>query len=183
MKDVEKIAEREILRPDALDQQRRVMPRQRAVRADEAQKRGRQVGRSRLGAAGARRLKIADLAPGKRKRGPRAEAHGLLVGRRILAHRTPWKLARRIESLAPQAFKQAHGLEELETMRLAAQAIAYRSTVSPARGGHRRISPSRCFVVAISLENELTEQYRPRNRSRTQANRKGPLPTKLFSSS
>src|SRR3712207_8198451 len=40
--------------------------------------------------------------------------------------------------------------------------------LSPARGGHRLSTPSRRFVVATILVNELIEVYKAKNRSSTQ---------------
>jgi len=47
----------------------------------------------------------------------------------------------------------------------------HRNTMSPARGGHSRRSPSRRVVVTTVWVNEFNEAYTPRNRSRIAPNK------------
>src|SRR6202011_3139468 len=51
----------------------------------------------------------------------------------------------------------------------------YRSWRSAARGGHFLKYPSPCLVLPTNWLNEFMVAYRPRKRSRTQANRNTPM--------
>src|SRR5262249_50808202 len=81
-----------------------------------------------------------------------------------------------------QAFQQAHRLEEVEAVRLAEEVVDQTKTRSPARGGHRRNSPSCRLVTATNRVKEFRQQYRARKRSSTLANRNRP-PSEYLSSS
>ena len=80
--------------------------------------------------------------------GARAEPHGLAGG---------WPARSHGLALPFHALDQPHGLEELEAVRLVEKLLSHRTMCSPARGGHRRTTPSRCFEVRTSCEKELTE--------------------------
>ena len=116
-------------------------------------------------------------------RGQRPEADRLLPRRRVLAHRMPRRaltghgvgLSRPASAMR---FKTRTAWKKSKRWASANNCFAHSSIISPARGSHFRNSPSRWLVVTISFENELIEQYSPRKRSRTEANRKTPLPEK-----
>ena len=57
-----------------------------------------------------------------------------------------------------EPLQQAHRLEELEAVRLPLQFPDQTRPRSPVRGGHRRSSPSRPLMRAVSLVKELMEQ-------------------------
>src|SRR5262249_55542144 len=78
--------------------------------------------------------------------------------------------------------QEPHRLEEVELLRLAEQLPAQISTLSPSLGGHARSTSSPFLIRATSFVKELIVQYRPRNRSSTEANGNRPLLVYLSSS-
>src|SRR5262249_28119524 len=93
-----------------------------------------------------------------------------------------WTISADRQAVRIYQSQQANRLEEFESIRLVKQDIHQKRICSPALAGHLLRYPSRCFTLAASWLNEFIEQYRPRKRSSTLANKKIPLPTNSSSS-
>src|SRR4029434_779312 len=140
------------------------MPRQDAEGAGQAHERHGHLGRT-LDVR--RQVHLVNGAGRKTQGGVRTYAHHLLGRLGVSANGL---------ALWVEAFQHAHGLKEVKPTPLGKERVCYSRICSPALGGHCLNGSSRCWVVAISWVNELSEVYRPKNLSNTEANRNRPLP-------
>src|SRR5262245_400925 len=124
-----------------------------------------------------------DFSSWKRMRWQSLKANDFLDGRSVVTDELSGFVGPGARDFSRQLLQQSHGLKELESPRFCAQSACYTRTRSLARGGHFRKGVSLLLLVrAIIFVNELIEQYSPKNRSRTQANKNNPLSTYRSSS-
>src|SRR5262249_54201744 len=123
IEEIEEVGERAVALAQALDDERRVVPRQRPHRAGEAHVPHHHARWPIVVPL----LEVENLAGGERERGLGAEAHGL---------RRRWAVVSDAGSPWREPFQEMHRLEEPEAVRLQEEPLAQSRICSPARGGH-----------------------------------------------